>query len=326
MLKAQVQGIADAAGQDVETVNYVLGLFLCYPLGMIMNLIPYGKLRHLFSFILGAFLLQWTLGVQWIHHVISTLFAYLLILILPRKTLKTALPVFAMIYMTLGHLHRQYINYLGWDLDFTGTQMVLTQKLYMIGYNLFDGEQLAKGKEDRAAKKCSDVALKETPGLLEFLGYTFCFSNLLAGPATEYAVYARAAEGTLFFDDKGKPKGKMPSTVWPTLRPFLTSMLNLGLFVVITGNFPLLDTVDPQRNTPVVISEEFLSKGFFYRYAYYWFGLFGLREKYYFGWKNAEGANNGECGIPIIIHPKQYLFIDFSHTAASILYSLVCWF
>ena len=215
-----------------------------------------------------------------------------MIITLPRKTLKLALPAFAMIYMTLGHLHRQYINYLGWDLDFTGCQMVLTMKLYMIAYNLYDGEVLAKGIEDRAAKKCAKFALKDAPSLLEFLGYTFCFSNLLAGPASEYSVYARACDGTLFFHANGKSKGKMPSNVWPTLRPFLTSLLNLAAFVVFSGYFPILDVEDPQHNTPAILTAEFLKNSIFYRYGYMWLGLAALRQKYYFGWKNAEGAQN----------------------------------
>jgi len=31
---------------------------------MILNALPFGKTRHIFSFILGAFLLQFTIGVQ----------------------------------------------------------------------------------------------------------------------------------------------------------------------------------------------------------------------------------------------------------------------
>jgi len=289
-LKAQVAGVADAAGMDTETVSYVLGLFACYPLGMIMSQIPYGTPRHIFSFLLGAFLLQFTLGVQWIHHLISCLVAYAMILVLPRKQLKTALPIFAMAYMTLGHLHRQYINYLGWDLDFTGTQMVLTQKLYMIGYNLYDGELLAKGKEDRAAKKCAPFALKNAPSLIEFLGYTFCFSNLLAGPASEYAIYLKAIDGSIFKTPDGKLK--IPSNIWPTLKPFLTCLVNLAIFMTLSAKFPLLDTTDPQHNTPYILSAEFMKNPFFIRFFHAWVGLFALREKYYFGWKNAEGAQN----------------------------------
>lgn len=290
VLKAQVGVVADAIGMDTETVSYVLGMFMCYPLGMIMAQIPFGTSRHIFSFLLGAFLLQFTLGVQWIHHLISSLVAYGLILTLPRKTLKTALPVFAMTYMTLGHLHRQYINYLGWDLDFTGTQMVLTQKLYMIGYNLYDGHLIAKGKEDRAAKKCAPFALSKNPSLLEFLGYTFCFANLLAGPATEYSTYLKVIDGSVFKTPDGKTK--IPSNVWPTLVPFLTCLVNLGIHLTLKPMFPILDPIDPQNSTPYILTEEFLQNPFIYRFFHAWMGLFALREKYYFGWKNAEGAQN----------------------------------
>lgn len=289
-VNSQVAIVADSAGMDIETVSYVLGMFACYPLGMIMSQIPFGPARHIFSFLLGAFLLQFTLRVQWIHHLISSLFAYTLILVLPRKSLKTALPIFAMVYMTLGHLHRQYINYLGWDLDFTGTQMVLTQKLYMIGYNLYDGELLSKGKEDRAAKKCAPFALKNVPGLIEFLGYTFCFSNLLAGPATEYATYLKSVDGSIFKAPDGK--SKIPSNILPTIIPFITCLVNLYMFMTLSKMFPLLDTTDPQHNTPYILTEEFMKYPFYFRCFHAWFGLFALRQKYYFGWKNAEGAQN----------------------------------
>jgi hypothetical protein len=257
---------------------------------MIIAQIPYGTPRHLFSFLLGAFLLQFTLGVQWIHQLISSLVAYAMIVTLPRKTLKTVLPAFAMLYLTAGHLHRQYINYLGWDLDFTGCQMVLTMKLYMIAYNLYDGELLAQGKDDRAAKKCATFALKTAPTLLEFLGYTFCFSSLLAGPATEYSVYLGAINGTIF--KKADGTSKTPNNVVATVKPLIVSFIGMGMFLFLGGRFPLLDPTDPQKNTPFILTEEFLSKPFLLRYFHAWMGLLGVRQKYYFGWKNAEGAQN----------------------------------
>ena len=58
-----VERVPVDSGMDTETVSYVLGMFLCYPLGVIMLGIPYGKARHLFSFLLGAFLLQFFMPV-----------------------------------------------------------------------------------------------------------------------------------------------------------------------------------------------------------------------------------------------------------------------
>ena len=209
-------------------------MFACYPLSIIMDQIPFGMHRHIFSFILGAFLLQFTLGVQWIHYLISSFVAYILILVLPWKTVKRVLPIFAMGYITLGHLHRQYINYLGCNLDFTGTKMVLTQKIFMIGFNLYDDVLLANGKESQTLKKCKAYALKDVPGLIEFLGYTFCFSNLLAGPATEYATYLKSIDGSIFKTHDGK--SKVPSNLLPTIKPLITCLINLGVFLTLRSS------------------------------------------------------------------------------------------
>ena len=123
-VKLAVQNLSEAIGFDVETLSYVLGLFLCYPLGMILNSMPFGMPRHFFSFFLGAFLLQFTIGLQWIHQLVTSLAVYAMFVVVPRDKIQLVVPVFVMFYMTMGHLHRQYINYLGWDMDFTGSQMV----------------------------------------------------------------------------------------------------------------------------------------------------------------------------------------------------------
>lgn len=285
--------LAVTTGQDSETLNYVMGLFLCYPLGMIMTMIPYGKARHLFSFLLGAFLLQFTIGKQWIHHVITSVFVYVMFTVLPAKAAKFWVPFALMVYMTLGHLHRQYVNYMGWDLDFTGSQMVLTQKLYMLAFNLYDGEQLKKGGGDRATKKCAPFAVNGLPSFVDYMGYCFNFSSLLAGPALEYYSYANACNGSHFVDPKtGKLVRKPPSSFLPSLLPLLTSLFFMAFFVVGGGNVPLLNVEDPQNGVPVVLSEEMLARPFWYRYGYTWIALMFIRGKYYFAWKNAEGANN----------------------------------
>jgi hypothetical protein len=289
---AQVEALSEAIGFDMETLSYTLGMFLCYPLGIIMASLPYGKIKHIFSFLLGAFLLQFTIGKQWIHHALAVVIAYVMLLILPPKLSKTLVPTMIMSYVTLGHLHRQYVNYLGWDLDFTGSHMVLSMKLYSLAYNIYDGHLLKIGKPDRASKKCEKLAVDGVPGFIEFLGYTFNFSTILAGPAFEYKIYADACDGTNLYDKNGKPKGKIPSQIIPTLKPFIISIVCMGLFVVGSGAYPLLDPTDPQNFTPVVITEEFLKRPWIKRYAYTWFSLLCIRMKYYFAWKNAEGACN----------------------------------
>ena len=286
----QVATLSESIGFEQETLSYALGLFLCYPLGIIMAMLPYGAIRHAFSFLLGAFLLQFTIGKQWIHHMVTVVISYLMLLILPRRISKSVIPWFLMTYLTLGHLHRQYINYLGYDLDFTGSHMVLVMKLYSLGYNLYDGEQLAHG--NKAAKKYEDVAITELPSFIEFLGYTFNFSSILAGPAFEFKIYKDACDGTHLYDANGKPKGKIPSRVLPTMKPFITSLICLGLFVVGTSIIPLLDVNDPQRSLPPIVTGDFMKNHWVYRFSYSCLAVFFTRQKYYFAWKNAEGACN----------------------------------
>ncbi len=75
-------------------------------------------------------------------------------------------------YMSASHLYRVYTDYLGWHLDFTGApcglcvrcamfvrltglpkknragpQMLLTQSLTALAFQLHDGRRLAKGTE-----------------------------------------------------------------------------------------------------------------------------------------------------------------------------------
>jgi len=270
--------------QDLPTFNYTIALFLAYPLGLIMLALPYGPLRHFFSFVMGAFLLQFTINVQWVHHLISSLIAYLLLCILPHRRSKTFVPCFAVLYCVAGHLHRQFVNYLGWDLDFTGPQMVLTIKLSSLAYNLYDGQLLKSPNPPRAATKCSKYALPHIPSLLSFLGYTFCFSNILAGPAFEFSIYNDAINGT-----KIRNKKNVPSSFLPTLIPLTISLFCMVLFVVGNGAFPIMDPIDPQNNDPVWIKAHL---PWIQRYGYQWIALFFIRQKYYFAWKNAEGANN----------------------------------
>jgi len=293
-----VSSIAQSTGLDPGELQQVLSFLVCFPLGLIMSMLPYGKIRHLFSFLLGAFLLQFTVRVEWIHILVSSLFGYILLLLLPTNMLKTVMPAFALIYISGAHIHRQYTNYLGWDMDFTSAQMVITVKLWTIAFNVYDGRMLAAGTADRASKKCADVAVAEVPSILEYFGYMFCFSTVLAGPCFEFKTYQRGCDGTNLYDKNGKALGKIPSNFWPSLKPFLVGLACLGFFVVGSAQFPILNQSDSISGVPYVLSEEMLSKSIFYRVGYSILALTFTRYSYIFAWKMAEGATNlWYCGF-----------------------------
>lgn len=90
--------------------------------------------------------------------------------------------------------------------------------------------------------------------------------------------------GKLLKNDKNAP-----SSFLPTLKPFLVSLICMAMFVVGGAKFPILDPSDPQHNSPPWVKAHL---PFLKRYCYQWVALFFCRQKYYFAWKNAEGANN----------------------------------
>ena len=110
----------------------------CYPLGLVMHMLPYGQIRHWFSFISGALLLQVVWDIHWIHTPLTSLIVYGMLRWCPRNQVQKVVPVFIMSYLAVAHFQHQYTvtNYLGLDVYFTCSQMILTQKLYMLAYNL----------------------------------------------------------------------------------------------------------------------------------------------------------------------------------------------
>lgn len=48
----------------------------------------------------------------------------------------------------------------------------------------------------RAARR--EYALQSVPNPLEFYGYIYCFSSILAGPAFEYKMYEQATSGKAY--------------------------------------------------------------------------------------------------------------------------------
>ena len=129
---------------------FLASMLACYPLGIVMHFLPYGTFRHVFSFVTGALLLQTCWGAHWIHTPITSLAAFGLIRLCSsnsnsatlsstrRLQVQHVVPVFVMGYLAVAHFQHQFFttNYLGMDIHFTCSQMILTQKLYMLAYNL----------------------------------------------------------------------------------------------------------------------------------------------------------------------------------------------
>jgi D-alanyl-lipoteichoic acid acyltransferase DltB (MBOAT superfamily) len=288
-LDAQIQPIADSLGMQLPLIKYTVSLFLAFPLAAILRFIPNKNLKHLYSMLGGIFLAQWIFGPDWIHTFISSTVTYIICLIAPKKQQHLIAFVFVMGYMTLAHIYRMYVSYMSGIFDFTGMQMVLTMKLTSFAYNYFDGtadrERVFATHEDKKVAKIYDdrkrFAIEKMPNPLEFYGYVYCFTCLLAGPAFEFNDYVRSIDGSAF-DKDGKQMVKEPSSLLPGLHAMFIGIISLVAHLQISGRFPV----------STLYNKEFIaSTSMVQRLGFMWVALTGDRIKYYFAWKVAEAAS-----------------------------------
>ena len=192
--------------------------------------------------------------------------------------------VFLMGHMAINHIHRQTVN----DpdvVDITGPQMVLVMKLTAFCWNIYDGqqptEQLADFQKERAVSKL--------PGLLDYAGYVMFFPSLWAGPAFDYADYARWLETSLFDLPPGsdpakaaKTRGKrrIPRSGTPATLKAVTGLFWIYMFLQFNGWY----------NPELVLGDTFMQYSFLRRV---WIlEMLGVtsRMRYYGIWYLTEGA------------------------------------
>ncbi|CAM9819741.1 unnamed protein product [Choristocarpus tenellus] len=164
--------------------------------------------------------------------------------------------------------------------------MVLTIKLSSFAYNIYDGRKWAEIQNDTGDKRKDKVlearrryALRTMPSVLEYLGYVFCFSSILAGPAFEYSEYIGAVTGASY--QKNGAPSRMRGNVMPAL-----GKLAVGLFCLVTYQLG-----SPYFAMADVPTEKVLSLGIFSRGVHVWVTMFFCRMKYFFAWKVADGAS-----------------------------------
>ncbi|CAM9733108.1 unnamed protein product [Phaeothamnion confervicola] len=268
------------------SMQYVLLLFAAYPMSFIFARLPSANAKHAFSFAMGLWMLQFIYMSQWVHSFITVTVTYLMVRGLPNKIMPYAVFAFVMTYICAAHLYRMYVDYMGWSLDFTGPQMVLTIKLSSFAFNVYDGrcwdkisKPMGEKRKDKVNESRCRYALREVPSALAYYGHMYCFTSILAGPAFEFTEYIGAVTGGNY-KRGGNKSGAMPPNALAALRRLFVGVLCLGLHLAGTPSYPLSGIPSP----------EVLSKPWLPRYAWMWLALLFVRVRYYFAWQVADGG------------------------------------
>jgi len=296
---------------SVDIVKFLLTLFLSIPLGFASRYVPTGNPRHMYNLSLGIVFAQGCYGAGWLHMFFSASVSYALMMFAPRSQSHLIVFAWMMLYIGGTHIYRMYTDWLGWQMDFSGPQMMATIKITSAAFNYTDGrkhktdeERLAnlkemdskindlKTKEDKESKKAlnnlrtekmqAGLALVELPTPLEYFGWVHNFSTYQAGPALEIQEYLKVNNGTI----------KLPEGCGKaTLQQFCIGIACLVTHLVVDGAFPLCpNPAKGTENTVGVLSASFLELNILSRCFYAVASVFGVQMRYFMAWKLGEAA------------------------------------
>eukprot|EP01121_Diplochlamys_sp_Union-15-3_P020647 TRINITY_DN8099_c0_g1_i3.p1 TRINITY_DN8099_c0_g1~~TRINITY_DN8099_c0_g1_i3.p1 ORF type:complete len:385 (+),score=31.10 TRINITY_DN8099_c0_g1_i3:55-1209(+) len=283
-LDKQLFYVTEASGfLTQDKTRYIFCILLVYPLSLLFRLLPpNATLKHLVGMALGVWMGYFCIGTDIIHSFISSTVVYLMVEYLDPKLSHKVVFIFCFAYIVISHLYRLYVDYLGWTLDFSGIQMLLTLRLTAYAFNVYDG---TLSEKDLACPELKESRLPRKVSMIEYYGYVYFFSFFLAGPAIEMKTYLDFINMNLFKLQKGDQlvtKAEIPpGSVIASLSKLGYALIPWSLCVVAQNFYPVAFCLTP----------EFIAWPFIFRLVYHWFSVSLIRATYYFAWILAEGGN-----------------------------------
>jgi len=152
------------------------------------------------------------------------------------------------------------------NIDFTGSQMVLTLKIIAVAFNYRDGGL----DEAKLSPHQKETRLVELPSLLMYLSYILDPVTVLIGPFLEFREFSE------FMLRQGVwAKGvKQPSFVGTALASLLYTIVLAGAHLGVSAYFPV----------SILGSDEYWSSAVLYKYLICFMVSLQVRLKYYFCW------------------------------------------
>eukprot|EP01029_Cantina_marsupialis_P006033 TRINITY_DN165661_c0_g2_i1.p1 TRINITY_DN165661_c0_g2~~TRINITY_DN165661_c0_g2_i1.p1 ORF type:complete len:426 (-),score=71.29 TRINITY_DN165661_c0_g2_i1:157-1434(-) len=273
MIQAALEMLSDSSGLGLKELRYFIVLLSGFPLSYILLQFPFKtKYRHWMVISVSLVLGYIGNGLHIVNPIISALALYGILCTSIRESKNIAFVALGLIFfhLSLMHLFRQFIGY-GEYMDTTGCQMMLAIKLASFAWNIKDGMEYEKVKDEPFSKG----ALKEMPSLLEFMSWVMFFPSFFVGPAFEYIEYKKWFTGKNLSQHKDYKKRciKHGSVC------FVSGFIILVIYLVGTAKFPM----------EFLVTDEFVKYGFWKRSVILFISTMISRFSYYFAWKWAEG-------------------------------------
>jgi lysophospholipid acyltransferase len=224
--------------------------------------------------ILGIFMGILLLGLGGLNHFfLSSSIVYIMILLLPRDKLAIPVFIFAISYLSYLHIHRMMVDWMGWRMDASCPQMILTAKLTSLAFCLEDGAVI-KQKPHRIAPEQHQWIVYKTPNLLEYFSYLLFYPGALAGPRFEYADFIK-------FIEQRDEYAKIPCTFLPAMKKFCEGVLAALVTVFVFA---------PYFDHHYMTTEEYFNEPLWYRIIYFPISMELLKVRYVTAFKLTESS------------------------------------
>lgn len=282
-----VTHVKEITGLRTEQISFVICILMSFIVAFIFRHKIHHKNANTRLFVsgcVGLWLLYFAWGWNSLISVADTVITYLLLKYLNPKYAHKVTFVFSMAFLSVIHFHRLFsFNSAGGrtSTDFTGPNMILTQRITSIAFNIHDG--LHKDPKDLSEDQ-KKYAVKKFPSFLEYFSYCFMFTSILAGPFVFFQDYIAFINGTnLKLENDDKPSTVNPPYMASAVKKFIVGIIMAAIFIYGSALFPYL------RNTDV---EYMANTGVIEKLLFMQISLFVVRCKYYVAWSLADAVCN----------------------------------
>nr|CAG4718465.1 unnamed protein product [Naegleria fowleri] len=206
-----IRNISNMLGVDESAATYMFFLMVMnFPMAVLLRMTRFGKWRAFLGMWMGLFYTFYTFGVETLHSIVVPLIVYIWLYVTvgmsdrvvqylrQQRRTRMVVPMVAFVfsfgYLLVCHYHRMLTDYLGWKLDFTGLQMLITLKCVAVAWNLHDGILLNNPEKSSQVMSHHHPfhrihRLERMPSLLEYFGFLFFCIPVLSGPIYEMSDY-----------------------------------------------------------------------------------------------------------------------------------------
>ena len=186
MFDGVVTTLAGQTGLSEDVTRFLVAFLAEIPVALLTRLVPnVPALKHLLFGLIGILVSFFVYGNYTYLVFVTMIPVYLIMRLSPNRLGARISFVVCFGFLLVLHAYRMATDYLGYTLDFSSVQMVLTIKFTTFAWSVSN----ANDPTYVCSKHTEAHKIMRLPTPLEFFGFTFFFPAFFSGPSLEFRNY-----------------------------------------------------------------------------------------------------------------------------------------